>query len=79
MNAIQLFDTIYSEEDANSIFNALAMQEGFLGGRVCNWRDQWYVQVFFKDSIGHDTRYQLPDGCRRVFIPNNQKQILGIK
>lgn len=79
MNAIQYIEKAKNEDDAKEMLTGLMFLEGCIGGRTLPPSDvidknTWRVQAFFKDE-NIDT---LPDGCRKVYISDSQKALLGI-
>ena len=85
--AIQLVETFSLRASASEALDHLKTQDGFLGGRVLSPSEvyvDWRVQAFFQDdadahpeSIGSINDW-LPDGCRRVVIPDGIAKALGI-
>lgn len=79
--AIQYVDDATSEGAAEQVLGELALQDGYLGGRLLppanqRGKDTWRVQAFF-DATGVHHDDQLPDGCRLVVVPPNGRS-LGI-
>ena len=85
--AIQLVEPFAEAKTAQAAFDQLEEQDGFLGGRVLTpspSEPDWRVQAFFKDedkpgAIGTAPDEWLPDGCRRVVIPDSIAGVLGIE
>ena len=84
-NAIQLWETARTEPDARQMLDGLALQSGYLGGRIMephparlDCPTAWIVQAFFKNDA--DPAAPLGDGLRRVLILDCQRAaLLGAK
>lgn len=80
LKAIQITETFKTAGDANACLHACAKQVGYLGGRVlapAPSKPGWRVQAFVTDDT--DGHGWLPDGMRRVVIPEMLAKTLGIK
>jgi hypothetical protein len=78
-HALQLVEPFTSREDAQQALDALALQDGYLGGRVLEAtpaKPTDRVQAFFVDDT---TEEWLPDGMLRVIVPRGLAHTLGIK
>lgn len=66
---LQILTPCSSLSEAAAVLRALAMQDGYLGGRVlpAGRGKPVRVQVFFPDSP-EVPEAQLPDGVRRVYL-----------
>lgn len=82
LRAIQYFDKTYrTEGDAAQSLEYCRSAVDYLGGRILAPRDGsgWRLQVFYVDDLPDDfPAHLLPDGCRRVLIPDGQRIALGI-
>jgi len=77
--AIQVVETAHSWDEAYEMLRGLATQDGYLGGRVLppGPGKPWRVQGFVVDEP-HACDMWLPDGCRRVMMPDGLwRQITG--
>lgn len=83
--AVQYIDTLASRLDAEEQLAGLALQDGFLGGRILpptSIYPGWRLQAFFHYESGQtalDINSWLPTGCRVVLIPDGLARSLGIK
>ena len=78
--AIQLVEPFDSFRSARSALDTLKDQTGYLGGRILmpNAEDPDHrVQAFFQDDY-EGLEGWLPDGCRRVLIPDGLRKHLGM-
>jgi hypothetical protein len=68
--AIQISESARTWDEAYSMLRGLSNQEGYLGGRVMppSAGKPWRVQVLVEDNP-HAGDMWLPDGCRRVLVP----------
>lgn len=80
--AIQLIESFELKADAIDALAALKSQDGYLGGRVLYAtpeKPSHRVQAFFHDEAPDQmSDAWLPDGCRRVIIPDNLAAALGL-
>jgi hypothetical protein len=79
LRAIQVTEDAHSWDEAYAMLRGLADQWGYLGGRVmppAPGRPAWQVQAFVEDAP-HAGDMWLPDGCRRVFVPDGVARQLG--
>lgn len=67
-----------SEEAAYEYLEGLALQDGYLGGRVLpkGSGKPWRAQAFFEDEPNADW---LPEGTRRVLMPKGLARSLGVR
>jgi len=75
MYYIQLIERTKTEAQAQEMLEGLRLQIDLKAGRVYySSKDScWQLQAFFTDS---DAGW-LPDGLRRVFVPQGQRRALG--
>ena len=70
--AIQITEVAKTWEEAYGMLRGLAAQDGWIGGRLISpsaAKPGWHVQGFVEDNP-HAGDMWLPDGCRRVFVPD---------
>lgn len=84
--ALQYTDYVMGEEQANQELDGLALQDGYLGGRVLPPSETrqmcgWMIQAFFVDGAPPAGWGPIPglDNLRRVLILDSQRLTLGIK
>lgn len=78
--AIQMLEEARDEKEAQEMLAAFSDQEGYLGGRVLApspGKPTWRVQGFVEDEGCRDG--WLPDGMRRVMVPDGLARTLGIE
>lgn len=78
--AIQIVEPARDEAEARAMLAGLALQDGYLGGRVLPPSDVkpgWRVQGFMEDEP--EAQGWLPDGMRRVIVPEGQAARLGFR
>jgi len=78
--AIQITESFRSWDEAYEALRALALQWGYLGGRVLPpGKDAaWRLQAFVEDNP-HAGDTWLPDGCRRVLLPQGVAKALQLR
>lgn len=79
MRALQVMESARDENEAREMLAGLALQDGYLGGRVLEpsaSEPNWRVQGFMDDEPEADW---LPDGVRRVVVPEGQRRALGLR
>lgn len=79
----QIMETARDERDARQMLDALAIQDGFLGGRILPpsvKSASWQVQAFIGGSPtgGQRAKGFLPLGVREVMVPGRSMKGLGI-
>ena len=75
--AIQCTEVGKSWDEAYTMLRGLSKQEGYLGGRVfLNHDRKWTAQAFVDDNP-HAGNMWLPDGCKRVVVPQGLAARLG--
>lgn len=74
---LQFVETAASEAEALTMFQWLALQVDFCGGRVLppGGGKPWRVQAFFDDVPGVGW---FPDGVRRVMVMDSQRRAVGL-
>lgn len=80
--AIQLLEPFELKADAVDALAALRLQDGYMAGRVLDpaaGKPGYRVQAFFQDDTDGPADGWLPDGCRRVLIPDSLARVLGIE
>ena len=78
---IQLVEAAESPAEAQQMLDALRLQVGFRGGRVLPKSHDGRpdrVQAFFDDEPNMNMEPWLPEGLRRVIVPDGQRKALGI-
>ena len=76
IQSVEYFD---KKTDAEEVFDCLARQDGYKGGRILSpsvIRPAWMVQTFYEDNP--EAKW-LPDGCMRTFVPASIRKSLGIQ
>jgi hypothetical protein len=79
LRAVQIIEDARSWDEAYAMLRGLAEQWGYLGGRLLPppaGGKRWRVQGFVDDNP-HAGDLWLPDGCRRVLVPDSLAQRLG--
>jgi hypothetical protein len=79
VTAIQYVDDARDEAEAHERLGFCTSLPDCLGGRVLPpspSKPTWRLQAFFEDV---PEAVWLPDGCRRVFILDSQRRLLGLK
>lgn len=78
VRAVQITEDAGSWDEAYAMLRGLADQWGYLGGRVLPpaGGKPWRVQGFVEDNP-HAGDPWLPDGCRRVLVPDALARALG--
>lgn len=83
IRALQLTEDFQTAMEAREALDTLRTQAGCLGGRILQpgpTRCSWGIQAFFQDEGISDINGQwLPDGLRRVVIPDSIRERLGIR
>ena len=75
---IQVVEEYENEADAINGLAFMAIQVGYMGGRVLApgpGKPKWRMQSFHIDD---DPTIWLPDGMKHVIIPNGQHRALGL-
>lgn len=82
---IQYTEDMADERTAKALLETLKCQIDYRGGRTLPPASQvgktsWRVQAFFQDAPGTTGAgiNWLPDGCRRVYVPQTLRGALGI-
>lgn len=77
--AIQIVEHAKDQADAQEMLDALALQDGHLGGRILSpspAEPTWRVQAFTEHPGGRVE--WLPDGMREVLILDSQRAYFGV-
>lgn len=78
MKAIQYYEVFETVQEAQECFLAMAIQEGFLGGRVLETVNGWASQTFLDCPEHLNFEDILPGGERVVLIPDTQLPTAGV-